>query len=60
MSTENKTTLKKLSFSNSIKAPKEKVWKTLWDDKTYGPGQVHLQKDLMQKVTGTKAARFYF
>lgn len=27
--------LKKINFSVTIKAPKEKVWKTLWDDTTY-------------------------
>ena|ERR1700741_344726 len=26
---------KKLNFEIRINAPKEKVWKTLWDDKTY-------------------------
>lgn len=28
--------MEKLSFKTSINAPKEKVWKTLWDDATYG------------------------
>lgn len=27
--------MKKLEFKTTINAPKEKVWKTLWDDKTY-------------------------
>lgn len=27
--------MEKLNFSVSINAPKEKVWKTLWDDDTY-------------------------
>ena len=27
--------MKKLNFSMKIKAPKEKVWKVLWDDATY-------------------------
>ena len=27
--------MKKLQFSIDIEAPKEKVWDTLWDDKTY-------------------------
>lgn len=27
--------MKKISFSVTINAPKEKVWKILWDDKTY-------------------------
>src|SRR3989344_4323683 len=27
--------MKKLQFSIKIKAPKEKVWNTLWDDKTF-------------------------
>jgi hypothetical protein len=27
--------MEKLNFKTSIKAPKEKVWKTLWDDATY-------------------------
>ncbi len=27
--------MKKLKFTTTINAPKEKVWKTLWDDKSY-------------------------
>ncbi len=27
--------MQKLNFSTSINAPKEKVWKTLWDDSSY-------------------------
>jgi uncharacterized protein YndB with AHSA1/START domain len=27
--------MKKMKFSIGIKAPKEKIWKVLWDDKTY-------------------------
>jgi len=27
--------MQKINFSTSINAPKEKVWKTLWDDATY-------------------------
>src|SRR5687768_606256 len=27
--------MEKMNFSTSIKAPKEKVWKVLWDDSTY-------------------------
>ena len=27
--------MKKMQFSIEIKSPKEKVWKTLWDDKTF-------------------------
>ena len=27
--------MQKINFSTSINAPKEKVWKTLWDDETY-------------------------
>lgn len=27
--------MEKLNFKTSINAPKEKVWKTLWDDATY-------------------------
>src|SRR3712207_5518984 len=27
--------MEKINFSISINAPKEKVWKTLWDDSTY-------------------------
>ena len=27
--------MEKINFSTSINAPKEKVWKTLWDDTTY-------------------------
>ena len=27
--------MKKLNFSIDIKAPKEKIWKVLWDDRTY-------------------------
>lgn len=27
--------MEKIKFSTSIKAPKEKVWKTLWDDSSY-------------------------
>lgn len=27
--------MKKIKFSTSINAPKEKVWKTLWNDDTY-------------------------
>jgi uncharacterized protein YndB with AHSA1/START domain len=36
MQTENNTAaLKKISFSTSINAPKEKVWNVLWNDETY-------------------------
>ena len=36
MQTDNiPTGLKKISFSTEIKAPKNKVWNTLWDDENY-------------------------
>ena len=36
MQTENNTAaLKKISFSTTINAPKEKVWNVLWNDETY-------------------------
>jgi len=36
MQTENNTSaLKRISFSTTINAPKEKVWNVLWNDETY-------------------------
>ena len=35
MQTENNSALKKISFSTTIKATKEKVWAALWNDENY-------------------------
>jgi uncharacterized protein YndB with AHSA1/START domain len=35
MQTENNSALKKISFSATIKASKEKVWAVLWNDESY-------------------------
>jgi uncharacterized protein YndB with AHSA1/START domain len=35
MQPENNSTLKRISFSTTIKANKEKVWAVLWNDETY-------------------------
>jgi len=39
--------MKKMNFSVSINAPKEKVWNILWDADLIKNGQLLLQKGLM-------------
>ena len=61
MQTENNTAgLKKVSFSTSINAPKNKVWDILWYDETYRKWTSVFMEGSSAQSDWNEGSRIYF